>query len=190
MLLSVQGSMTFTEENVQNRYKKSLLGAICTYSLGVSLLLQLNETLVELVAAVGVLIAFILLPRRPIVYYDGQPVDNEHGASLLSRPTFSWSPYHQHGAQMPPLLTLHDLPCVPQAARVATLQQSFAADVTQTSLWRSLLRVTLGRMVVQWLLVLLHSVLEFSGRIALYRLLLRLEKQRRRVFGLRRWERL
>lgn len=135
----------------------------------------------EVAAALAILFGAICLPRRPVVFYRGHRVDQEHGASVLSRFSFSWSPFHRSGEAQPEKIDLQDVPAVAHSWRVRTLRERFesmgrGASGSPSPLWQRLVRTFWPRLAQQWLLVLLTAVSEFGSRVALHQLLKGLEK--------------
>lgn len=133
----------------------------------------------HIVAAMAVIFGCITLPRRPIVFFNGKQVDQENGAPILDRLTFSWSPFHQSRAAISETIDLHDLPDVSHKLRARTLKDRFnntlGGKVGELILWKQLLRTLRRQLIHQWLLIFLKATSEFGSRFALYRLLQCLE---------------
>jgi hypothetical protein len=140
----------------------------------------------QLVAALVVLLACASLPRRPMVFFQGNRVDHEHGASILARLSFSWGPFHQTWAGgIPEKIGLRDLPAVAHNLRVRTLERRFRNKAGKAVLWRQIFRTFLARLIRQWLLVLLKALSGFGSRFAFHQLLECLES--RLVRGSEAW---
>ncbi|KAH8901346.1 putative ABC bile acid transporter [Thozetella sp. PMI_491] len=130
---------------------------------------------IQVYGALAVLLGFSLLPRRPAVFYRGQQVDRENGASVLETFSFSWSPFHQTGPAVSTTISLGDVPPVPRSQRVRYLKERFLTRGGKTRLWRQLVQTLFSRLTRQWLLVFLDEFFDVATRAFLYRLLRSLE---------------
>lgn len=184
MLLCMGAADTWLEGNVRSRYKKGLLAAsnslliltLLTLNITLSLEAGLTRTWPQCAAATSALYALLSLPRRPIVYFQNHRVDNEDGASLLARLSFSWGIQHDASDTPPERYTLENLPGVAHNQRVATVEARFAKVTSdEQSLPARLVWAFKRQFAQQWGLVFVQAAMEFGSRWGMYRLLQSLE---------------
>ncbi|KAL8950107.1 MAG: hypothetical protein Q9222_003834 [Ikaeria aurantiellina] len=119
----------------------------------------------------------LLLPRRPSVFSDGQPVDAQFTASALSRWTFAWCDELLSFAKKNGRLDLGHLPRLHLRIRSKYLEQLLSARKQSGSLWKDLIRFHRLELFKQSLLAMSQGVIQFTPQIAMYRLLELLEKR-------------
>jgi hypothetical protein len=128
----------------------------------------------ELAAAVSLLFMLASIPRRPLVFFKGQAVDQQHGASIISRYSFSWVfPVLRLAKSRP--LTLHDLPSVDHEIRARTVVAKFSGKKGTERFWKLMLRSHAHILSFSWLLVFFKALFGFFAQISLHRFLQRLE---------------
>lgn len=180
-LLTMQSLAVNRQLSIQTRYTKSLCAAVsCTAILALHWQQYIatgnNLNFLELVPAVSLLICFLSLPRRPLVYRGNTAVLNESGVSVLNWLLFSWG-LHRDEAILADHLTIEDLPKLP-FNRSVRAQRKIYDDVSEgESLWKRLARVFIFSLSAQWLLVAIQAVSELSIRFVVQHLLERLERR-------------
>jgi hypothetical protein len=124
-------------------------------------------------AAIFALMIFLLsTPRQPEVFYNGQLVDHQKGASFFSNMTYSWTrPWHK-GSDA---LTLSDIPAVPHSKRARTMSDRFQATAPNQRVWLRLIRVQSATVAKQLLLIASKAAVSCSAQMFLHRTLLSLE---------------
>ncbi|KAL5338006.1 hypothetical protein BJX70DRAFT_399102 [Aspergillus crustosus] len=119
----------------------------------------------------------ILIPRRPTIFFEGKPVDQELTVTVLNRFTYSWAtPLLQHASQTRNLI-IDDLPKLPHAARAETVQarlEKFTFNAGRR-LWVALVLRHKRALVVQGVLSLVVCVVGFGPQVALFGILRGLE---------------
>lgn len=123
------------------------------------------------------LLAFASIPRRPVVFFQGDQVDQEHGASILSWLTFSWSVLDRAGTDTPENSSLKDISGVAHGTRVRDLSERLRVGRREPRLWKQLVHTFSTQLTQQWLLVFCTAISEFLSRYTQYRLLQSLERQ-------------
>ncbi|KAH8671581.1 putative ABC bile acid transporter [Xylariales sp. PMI_506] len=183
VLISTQATKFRDESSIKRRYSHAIKIALST---AVVFILSIYQHLftredghfqfwLQAGAAIVVLFAFSGISQRPIVLFHAYPVDQERGASLFAKLSFSWSPLHEPRFRRPDNLTLDDLPVIAYRGRVKTLRQSFGTWDEKSILWRLLLQMFWPQFVQQWLFVLLNALCGFASRYSLHHLLRHLE---------------
>lgn len=131
---------------------------------------------VQIAVSVSLGCVCILLPRRPDVYRNGKPVDQQYTTSFLSRVTFTWADPLLNFAIRNKGLNIDDLPEVDHVTRSKYLRQKFE-DKIQTSrrVWKTIVMAHLPALILQSILVTLSCFLNFAPQLALFGILKELE---------------
>lgn len=132
----------------------------------------------QIVSLLAIILAGLSIPRRPLVFCQGRPVDCELSVSFWSRLTFSWGPFHGSRSAIPKQMRMEDLPEVGHSCRVNTWKQLLpVGEDKQVHLLRQLMTTFCPILTTQWSLVLITSLSQFGSRFALFQLLQCLEDQ-------------
>ena len=136
-----------------------------------------NSQWFELVTAPSILVAFVLLPRRPAVFFRGKQVDQEYLWSFyFGRYSFSWVSHVFRLAKVGPI-RLEDLPGISNHMRTRTLKARYMAKKGCGSLWRQMIKAFASTFAHKWMLIFLKALCGFGSRFALYHLLQQLERR-------------
>lgn len=168
-------------------HKRYNHGIACAISAFIALAIAIRKVLLQfgqlsqlispiVIAALSILFGLGSLHRRPAVFLDSSPVDQETTVSLLAMLSFSWYPFHRTGIGYPDSLDLQDLPAVASNLRARNLRAAFGSRERSSRLWKRLIGTFWVRLGQQLLLVVVKVVSEFGSRLALHRLLQALEK--------------
>jgi ABC transporter transmembrane region len=135
----------------------------------------LTLTAIQLAVALGLVLTYSSVPRRPDVYRDEKVVDRQYTVSLLGRFGFSWpSPLLRFAARNKGL-DIGNLPEIDYQIRSKTLRETFDRVGRQNRLWKSLFWSHKWAFVSQSILVAITSVTNFLPQIALFFILKALE---------------
>ncbi|KAI1414944.1 putative ATP-binding cassette transporter protein [Hypoxylon sp. FL1857] len=159
-----------------------------------ALLLQQNADgifairVVEIVAAVCLAIASLSLPRRPEVYYQGQPVDRLYTESAWSRFNWSWPAYLLRLAVKKNNLDLEDLPRPDHYTRSKETTADWESRGFTGPLWISIISAHKWLFTLQWILTLLTAFLNLVPQWVVLQLLNLLEqRQSHERLGYQAW---
>ncbi|CAK7221694.1 hypothetical protein SCUCBS95973_004586 [Sporothrix curviconia] len=143
----------------------------------------------EVVAAVVVSFASVLLPRRPEVYYKNELVDRMYTTSALGRFTFSWPSDLMSLSVTKKNLDLVDMPRPDHRTRTVNVSANWkAADYPIRRLWLSIIRAHAGPFALQWILTFGTAILNFAPQWVVLRLLRILEERTiGETFGIDVW---
>lgn len=136
---------------------------------------QLILRVVDAVVLILFLLSSISLPRRPEVFYKGEKVDNEWSTTVLSRYTWSWASDLLETARRKGDLDPKDIPRPDHTIRVESLVESWNKANYEGSLLQSLLRAYGGRLVLQWVVIVLRCVIGVGPFWTMLRLVQALE---------------
>ena len=131
----------------------------------------------RLVAGMITFIAFLSLQRRPMVYLESKPVDQEHTSSVIGRFTLSWASSTLKEAAKSNCFTLDSLPRISNYMRSRFLLASFKASSQNRILGKAVFRLFAWAFVHQVSLTVVTNITQFGPQYAMYRLLLHLEQQ-------------
>lgn len=134
----------------------------------------------ELVFAAAAGFAAMCMPRRPVVFKDGVPVDGMYTTSALGRYTFSWVSHLLVLARERKRLNLEDLPKMDHNTRSRDLSQTWGKTEHPRRLWFELFLAHKEPLMIQWFLTLLQAFGNFAPQFVIYHLLKILEA---RVLG-------
>ncbi|KAI4194394.1 MAG: hypothetical protein LQ350_007789 [Teloschistes chrysophthalmus] len=122
------------------------------------------------------ILAFLSIPRRPMVYLDGKLVDRELTATVLGRFTFSWAGPMLTAAGSLTNFSLDDLPNVSNYMRSRFLLGNFLRHSRRSRrLGRHLLHLFRWPVLRQVILTVITNFTRMGPQYAMYRLLLLLE---------------
>jgi ABC-type multidrug transport system fused ATPase/permease subunit len=117
-----------------------------------------------------------LLPRRPDVFRNGKPVDQQYTTSFLSRATFTWAEALLNFAARNKGLSIDDLSEVDHFTRARDLRERFEKQIkTSRRVWKTIVMAHLPALIVQSILVTLSCFLTFAPQVALLGILKTLE---------------
>ncbi|KAF1990822.1 ABC transporter [Aulographum hederae CBS 113979] len=128
------------------------------------------------------LAALLRIPRRPRVFYNGKPVDNQLGASLYDRYSYFWASSVQARAIWQPL-DLSEIPSLSHNLRCRILEARYQHQKGAGRLWLQQLGTFRGTLVYQWLFVLLKSFMSFAVQVSLHGFYLQLEADKNKVWA-------
>lgn len=117
----------------------------------------------------------ILLPRRPHVFFDGQPVDRELTVSAFGRYTFSWASTLLKYTVKNRTLELSDLPKLRAANRAGQLRANFERALGTRKIWKALVVAHWQPLLLTLFLTIVMGVLSFGPQVALFKILSSLE---------------
>jgi len=143
----------------------------------------------ELAASISLAVSALCIPRRPDVYYQGELVDGMFTASALGRFTFNWPSGLLNLAAKKRDLDLSDLTRMDQYTRAAAMSANWKTRKTGGQrLWLAVVLAHFKPLVVQWVLTLVASVLNFAPQWVILQLLRFLERrQPGEKHGLEAW---
>jgi ABC-type multidrug transport system fused ATPase/permease subunit len=117
------------------------------------------------------------LPRRPVVFRDGKPVDAGETDSFLSKLSFAWASPLLKLAIKKESLDLYDLPLMDHNVRSKDVTQTWIKAERKHSLWVNIALHHKWAFIQQWLLTLLQAIGNVSPQFVLLNLLKLLEKR-------------
>lgn len=132
---------------------------------------------VQLACASLSCLSCLLLPRRPLVFSNGQVVDGQFSVSLLSRWTFSWVDGLLAFAKTNRGLDMVHLPQLHVRVRSKYLEASFYAKRRSNILWKDLLQAHRLELFGQSLLAMSQGIIQFAPQLAMYKLLELIEQR-------------
>ncbi|KLJ05421.1 hypothetical protein EMPG_11095 [Blastomyces silverae] len=136
--------------------------------------------LVQFVIAFVCACVSVLLPRRPDVFRNGKVVDAQNTTSWIGRLTFSWPSGLLKDIRRTKKLDVEYLPQLDYPTRAKSLLEAFdKAKHKSPRLWKVLIRVYLSPLLVQFVLVVISSLLSFAPQFCLLKILRALEARSR-----------
>ena len=132
---------------------------------------------IQLGAAVMLLIVFSLIPRRPMVYLNGAPVERRYTDSILSKYTFSWAGDLLKFAKHNKGLKLEDIPKLDHRVRSDPLQAYFNSLKKRSRLWKSVFfshHIAFTQIVF---IVVVLGIVQFGPQYVMYNILKLLEQR-------------
>ncbi|QPC60528.1 hypothetical protein HYE67_002759 [Fusarium culmorum] len=120
--------------------------------------------IVSALSAVALAFASTCLPRRPEVFHRNSAIDRQWTVSVLRRLTWSWVQPLLHQAAQRNDLGTEDVPQADSRLRSQDLRKQWDQLTRQESLFRSIVALYKGRMVVLWAVTLVRcavSILPF-----------------------------
>lgn len=138
----------------------------------VTLALRITEAV-----AVILLAAFsILLPRRPDVFYNDEPVDQMYSVTAYSRFTFSWPTKLMNLSLKKKTLELSDMPRPNHETRALDVSTDWKVkQYSANNLWISIVRAHALAFALQWVMTFCTAVLGFAPQWVVLHLLRILE---------------
>ncbi|EDN10434.1 hypothetical protein HCAG_06237 [Histoplasma mississippiense (nom. inval.)] len=143
---------------------------------------NVHDTLISVQFVVAFVCACIsaLLPRRPDVFRNGKVVDAQYTTSWLRRLTFSWPSELLKNIRRTRKLDVEYLPELDYATRARSLLESFDQTKHKSPrLWKVLVNIYLSPLVLQFVLVVIASFLNFAPQFCLLHILRALEARSR-----------
>ena len=136
-------------------------------------------SIIQVVSALLLATAFMLLPRRPDVFLpDGKLVEQQRKVSVFSRIVFNWPTPILDLAQSRQL-DITDLPSMDSKARSKDRHEAFMALRYGRKLWQRIFFAHWPQFISSWIIVLLQSMVSFIPRLAMLNLLQILERRAR-----------
>jgi len=117
----------------------------------------------------------VLLPRRPDVFHEGRPVDQEHTVSAFGRYTFVWANSLLDYAVKNRKLQLTDLPVLRSGRRADKLRAKFEKVLGSRKIWKALILTHWRSLLLQLILTVIIGILSFGPQMALFNILRVLE---------------
>ena len=131
----------------------------------------------RLAVCVITVIAFLSVQRRPMIYLESKPVDQEYTSSVIGRFTLSWASSTLKEAGKSSYFTLDSLPRVSNYMRSRFLLASFKTSSQNGKLGKAVFRFFTWAFVHQVGLTIVTNITQFGPQYAMYRLLIHLEQQ-------------
>ncbi|KAL4919204.1 hypothetical protein BDW62DRAFT_200085 [Aspergillus aurantiobrunneus] len=177
-----------TCRNPQERYNLGCYSALATLATGLSITvpnalalhreqrpLALDSqdalTIVQLVAALILVIVNLALPRGPAVYRDGRILDAQHSVAFLTRYTYAWAYNTLSLATKNGRLNPEDLPLIAQEVRAQTLSDRFFATDSVSVQWKRWFQLYWRNVVVQVAIQLCSGSVRFLPNFLLLAIL-------------------
>ena len=132
---------------------------------------------IQFAAAVVGLLLSLSLPRRPSVFLQNQPVDEQYTVSYLSRYSFSWTNSLLSVAKTKKGLDLEDLPFLHLGVRSAYLHEQLNMMQKKNRVWKIMLSAYYLEALFQTGLSTLLAFLTFAPTVAMYKFLQLLEER-------------
>lgn len=194
-MLVVQTVYIAIERNPVKRYNDGLLAAPACLLLAASVCVRLVVLLfytshpqsynalmlvdtLEILAALGSLIACLSIRRRPSVSEGNHVVDGQYTVSAFSSYTFGFAGKILSLARNKKSLDLVDLPQLHLWGRSAYLLHRFGGMTTKTDrLWKSVIFTHWPELIFQTGWAIIQSILQFAPQLAMYQLLKLLEQR-------------
>ena len=132
----------------------------------------------ELVVALVLTFAFLTLPRRPDVFFNGRLVDKMYTVSALTRFTYSWPRETLSLARKKKSLDMVDLARPNQYTRAESLSADWKRRNLTHRLWISLVLAHKRTFALQWSLTFVTSILNFAPQWVILQFLQILESGR------------
>ncbi|KAL5043003.1 hypothetical protein BDW71DRAFT_130815 [Aspergillus fruticulosus] len=129
------------------------------------------SNIVQLVAALTLLVVNLSLPRGPSTYRDGRIVDAQDSSSFIDRYTFSWAYRTLSLAAKNGRLNPEDLPLVAEEVRAKTLSDRFFSTDPTSVRWRKWLKLYWRYAAVQVTIQLCNGVVRFLPNVLLLTIL-------------------
>ncbi|EEH18071.1 hypothetical protein PABG_00634 [Paracoccidioides brasiliensis Pb03] len=137
-------------------------------------------TLVQLVVAIICGCNSILLPRRPHVFRSGKVVDAQYTTSWFGRISFRWASPLLKEIRKNKKLEIDFLPDLDYPSRASSLLESFNKTKHKSPrLWKVLIYRYRSPLLLQFVLVILSSLLSFGPQLCLLQILRSLETRSR-----------
>ncbi|KAI9729565.1 MAG: hypothetical protein M1834_006761 [Cirrosporium novae-zelandiae] len=114
----------------------------------------------------------VLIPRRPNIFWNGIPVDQQFTVSAASKLTFNWAFPILKFAKEHKRLTIDDLPTLDHWRRSDFLQRSFHK---KGKLWKSIVFCFAGPLVSSLLVSMAISIVQFGPQLMIFNILKCLE---------------
>jgi ABC-type multidrug transport system fused ATPase/permease subunit len=131
----------------------------------------------EMVLVVASAFLSTCLPRRPTVYFEGQPVDGGMTASALSKYSFTWSWPLLALALKKGTLDMEDLPRPDHTVRAEDVTRTWLDANRSGKLWVKIALAHKWALALQWLLTLFQAFGNFAPQYVLLKLLQLLENR-------------
>lgn len=131
----------------------------------------------ELADAAILAVAGLTIPRRPEVYYDGEDVDRMYTVSAWNRFNFSWPHGLLKFAKKKGTLDTDDLPRPDHYTRASGVSAAWRRLNSNRRLWLALIIAHRREFVIQWILTLGSSILNFAPQWVILQLLQILEER-------------
>ncbi|OJD19912.1 hypothetical protein AJ78_00106 [Emergomyces pasteurianus Ep9510] len=136
--------------------------------------------LVQFIVAFGCACISVLLPRRPHVFRNGKIVDAQYTTSWIGRLSFSWPSGLLKDIRRTKKLDVEFLPQLDYATRAKSLLESFDQTKHKSPrLWKVLVYIYLSPLLIQFVLVVMSSLLSFAPQFCLLQILRTLEARSR-----------
>lgn len=140
---------------------------------GPSVAVGLRIALLPLTLAAA--ISNITVPRRPVVFLDGKPIDAQMTGSFFSRITFTWVGPLLTLARTKNNLELEDLPTLDHFIRSKDVTEAWTEVDRPRKLWLETILAHKWAFMSQWFLALLQAFGNFAPQFALLHILRHLE---------------
>ncbi|KAL2270974.1 hypothetical protein VTJ83DRAFT_345 [Remersonia thermophila] len=142
----------------------------------------------EIACGISLAVSSLCIPRRPDVFFDGEPVDRMYTVSALSRFTWRWASGLLKLATKKRNLDLDDLPRPGGSVRAASVSADWKAKPTaDVPLWLGLFLAHKTAFAVNWFLTLCASILNFAPQWVILQLLRFFERRQPGDQSLEAW---
>lgn len=188
-LVSLQAWSISLQTTIIQKYNQGKLGAVSAIAIVINCACRWffsqdswsPQLWLQIAVAVATCLSFLSFPKRPVVFFNGNAVVNENGASVIDWLLLSWGFLYQRATDVPEEISLEDVPAVGSSLRLNALRAKFSTTEESNGLWTRLLRVVSRPLVVQYTLVIVKATSEFGSRFALFKLLVSLENNTTRA---------
>ena len=192
LLLLFQAVILVTTPKCTRRFELGFYGGLSSVLLGIAIVIEnlalwsqdgipapvnvyITLSTVLFAAASLLLCAYVSIPRRPDVFFNGKVVDRQYTTSLIGRYGFGWPGPLLRFAAANKTLDISDLPAIGHEIRSKNLRRIFEAVGKKDKLWKSLFWSHKLAFIAQWVLVTVTSITNFLPQIALLYILRALE---------------
>ncbi|KZF26219.1 ABC bile acid transporter [Xylona heveae TC161] len=193
MLLILQAASFALEKDSVKRFRVSCYGAVSSFVLFLAIavvnLLHFSKTgstakesavhiglqIGSAFATLVLLFAYLFIPRRADVYYNGRIVDRQYSATAIERLTYGWAQHVLDYAGKNKDMKIEEIPNVDYLTRSENLQQFFFAVQKGGRLGYRLLYAHANAFLWQTAYTIIQCFLQFGPQVAMYRILKYLE---------------
>ncbi|KAL1844357.1 hypothetical protein VTJ49DRAFT_36 [Mycothermus thermophilus] len=143
---------------------------------------------VEISCSISLAVSALCIPRRPDVFFHGEPVDRMYTVSALNRFTWHWASVLLKLASRKKNLDLDDLPRPDGFVRAASVSADWKAQPTAgVPLWLGLILAHKKAVAVNWFITLCASILNFAPQWVILQLLRFFERRQPGDQSLEAW---
>jgi ABC-type multidrug transport system fused ATPase/permease subunit len=192
LLLLLQAVILVITPKCTRRFELGFYGGLSSVLLGVAIVIEnlalwsqdaipapsnvhITLSTVLFAAAFLLLYAYVSIPRRPDIFWNGKVVDRQYTTSLIGKYGFGWPGPLLRFAAANKTLDISDLPVIGHEMRSKNLRRNFEAVGKKDKLWKSIFWSHKLSFIAQWVLITVTSITNFLPQIALLYILRALE---------------